>query len=96
MKTAEQILNELRIVYRKSYESKQTCTCPQCSHTRKKKNSKCLSVTIDHEGVRWFCHHCGWCGGEYYDSKRPDDRFTKPKRKVLSLEDINHRRRRMG
>lgn len=37
-----------------------TTTCPQCSHTRKKKTDKCLSVnTVD--GV-WHCHHCGWSG----------------------------------
>lgn len=35
-------------------------TCPQCSHTRKKKRAKCLSANID-EGV-WVCHHCGWAG----------------------------------
>jgi len=34
--------------------------CPQCSHTRKKSNDKCLSVnTID--GV-WNCKNCGWSG----------------------------------
>lgn len=36
------------------------CTCPQCSHTRKKKTDKCLSVNLD-KGT-WFCHHCGWKG----------------------------------
>jgi twinkle protein len=34
--------------------------CPQCSHTRKKRTARCLSVnTLDE---RWFCHHCGWAG----------------------------------
>ena len=37
-----------------------TTTCPQCSHARKKKNDKCLSVNLN-EGV-WCCHHCGWTG----------------------------------
>ena len=36
------------------------CLCPQCSHTRKKKNDKCLSVNLDKQS--WFCHHCGWKG----------------------------------
>jgi len=35
--------------------------CPQCSHTRKKKDDPCLSVNVN-EGV-WNCHHCGWNGG---------------------------------
>lgn len=36
-------------------------TCPNCSHTRKKKNSPCLNVNID-KGV-WHCWHCEWSGG---------------------------------
>ncbi len=36
-------------------------TCPQCSHTRKKKSDRCLSVNVT-EAV-WYCHHCGWKGG---------------------------------
>lgn len=36
------------------------CTCPKCSHTRKKKNDKCLSVNLNKQ--TWFCHHCGWKG----------------------------------
>jgi len=36
-------------------------TCPQCSHTRKKKNYPCLNVNTE-KGV-WHCHHCGWSGG---------------------------------
>lgn len=35
-------------------------TCPRCSHERRKKNDKCLSVNID-KGV-WMCHHCHWSG----------------------------------
>jgi twinkle protein len=35
-------------------------TCPQCSHTRKKKNYPCLNVNID-DGV-YNCWHCGWSG----------------------------------
>lgn len=34
--------------------------CPQCSHTRKKKQDKCLSVNLDKKV--WHCHHCGWDG----------------------------------
>lgn len=36
-------------------------TCPQCSHNRKKKTDKCLSINLD-ERV-WHCHHCDWKGG---------------------------------
>ena len=34
--------------------------CPQCSHTRKKKTDRCLSVNLDKKA--WICHHCGWKG----------------------------------
>lgn len=36
-------------------------TCPSCSHDRRKKTAKCLSVNLDKQ--TWFCHHCGWAGG---------------------------------
>lgn len=42
-------------------------TCPQCSHERRKKNAKCLSVNT--EKRTWICHHCGWTGG----LREPDD-----------------------
>jgi twinkle protein len=35
-------------------------TCPECSHTRKKKTDKCLSVDLD-RGL-YKCHHCGTSG----------------------------------
>ena len=34
--------------------------CPQCSHLRRKKNVKCLSVNLDKKV--WVCHHCQWTG----------------------------------
>lgn len=44
-------------------------TCPQCSHTRKKMNDRCLSVNVT-KGT-WFCHHCQFTGG--LSDKTPDD-----------------------
>lgn len=35
-------------------------TCPNCSHERKKKTAKCLSVNLD-SGV-WNCKNCNWKG----------------------------------
>jgi hypothetical protein len=37
-------------------------TCPRCSHERRKSSLDCLSVTIDDDGAKWFCHHCAWKG----------------------------------
>ena len=53
-----------------------SCICPQCSHDRKKKTVKCLSVNLDKKV--WMCSHCGWKGGipkefvpQIKDYKRP-------------------------
>lgn len=35
-------------------------TCPKCSHTRKKKTDKCLSINLDKKV--WRCNHCEWRG----------------------------------
>jgi putative DNA primase/helicase len=53
-------------------------TCPQCSHTRRKKRDRCLSVNVD-SGV-WFCWHCGWRGGLKEGARRllPPKKFTPP------------------
>jgi len=59
----------------------QSISCPKCSHQRKKKRSRCLSVNTA-EGI-WLCHHCGWkgtlaSGGNYSDPHwlKPD--YRKP------------------
>ncbi len=36
------------------------CICPKCSHTRKKKTDKCLSVNLDKKV--WNCFNCFWSG----------------------------------
>lgn len=41
--------------------NEQKTTCPQCSHTRKKRNYPCLNVNLE-KGL-WNCWHCGWAGG---------------------------------
>lgn len=53
-------------------------TCPECSHTRRKKYAKCLSVNIEKEV--WHCAHCGWSGGLTSGAdKKPDHNWWKPK-----------------
>lgn len=49
-------------------------TCPQCSHSRKKKNDPCLSVTIDGDDAVWKCWHCQWSGS----TKSPAELERKP------------------
>jgi twinkle protein len=56
-------------------------TCPQCSHTRKKKKDKCLSSNWE-KGL-WRCFHCGWKGSlgkeNNYSSMKPI--YQKPNHK---------------
>ncbi len=48
---------------------KHDTTCPECSHERKKKHVKCMTVHIDERGVRFTCHHCGWFKPRFYDER---------------------------
>lgn len=55
--------------------------CPMCSKDRKKKSERTLSVTIDHDGTKYFCHHCGISGVKqekpfYQKYQEPDTSFT--------------------
>lgn len=34
--------------------------CPECSHTRKRKNHNCLRIFEHDLTVDVYCHHCGW------------------------------------
>jgi twinkle protein len=43
-------------------------TCPRCSHERRKKNAKCLSVNVEKQV--WHCNHCQWAGGLKEDRPR--------------------------
>jgi twinkle protein len=47
--------------------------CPQCSHTRKNRHHRCLSVNT--EKGTWLCHHCGWAGGL---GGNPDEDWRAP------------------
>src|SRR5690606_1139569 len=54
--------SNIELLREKGIDVKRTgkTTCPECSHTRKKKKDPCLSVNVE-EG--WFrCHNCSWHG----------------------------------
>ena len=38
--------------------------CPMCSHSRRNRQDRCLSVTVDFEKAVWNCWHCGWSGAK--------------------------------
>lgn len=45
--------------------------CPKCSADRRHGRSiKCLSVTVDPDSTRWFCHHCEWSGAHRQREER--------------------------
>lgn len=51
---------EFGLTFPDGFSGERQSICPQCSHTRKKKTSKCLSANGDK--MAWVCHHCGWSG----------------------------------
>lgn len=72
MKTFE----DFNIVVPKGQVGQYRTTCPQCSHTRKKKEIRCLSVNVD-EGL-WNCQHCGWSGALNVDFVPPTEARKNP------------------
>ena len=71
MQSATEILTERGIAVRSTAIGRYYTTCPKCSNQRKKPHQKlkCLGVTIDGEGVKFGCNHCGWTGGGRYEDK---------------------------
>ena len=64
--------------------------CPVCSETRKKKNERSLSVTVQSDVTLYNCHHCNAEGGvqrEVYKPppKRKPSKIIMPKSSDLSL-----------
>jgi Protein of unknown function (DUF3631) len=62
--TADELLARHGIKLASYAAGEHTTTCPQCSATRKKSNTKCLGVKNDDKGAVWRCNHCNWSGPE--------------------------------
>src|SRR5580704_9054804 len=62
LRSAVDILHDFRVLTPSSALGRYYAICPQCSHKRKKANQKlkCLGVTVDGQGVKFGCNHCGW------------------------------------
>jgi hypothetical protein len=62
--TIDELLQVNRIRLKSAAPGRHYTTCPQCSAKRSKAHQglKVLGVTIDTNGARWGCSHCGWTG----------------------------------
>jgi putative DNA primase/helicase len=71
MTTPAEILRSAGITTESTAPGRYYAICPSCSRERKPPHQKleCLGVTIDDRGVKWGCNHCGWKGGEFYESR---------------------------
>lgn len=65
------------------HEGDQKLLCPKCSHTRKNKTDRCLSLTIGHDGAVWNCHNCEWTGGIRPNDYRPQ--FQERRREPVRI-----------
>jgi hypothetical protein len=95
--TTEDILAEHNIEVRSTAPGRYDTTCPRCSHTRKKHNSRCLGVTIyDDGGVGWKCFHCQWSDGASLKSSRRPIRSNNARSPVrLPAEQTNDEAKRI-
>jgi Toprim domain len=67
-RSAADILHGFRVSTASSAPGRYYAICPECSHKRKQAHQKlkCLGVTIDQQGVKLGCNHCGWKDGAFY------------------------------
>ena len=63
----------------KNQRGNQKTQCPKCSHERKNKSDRCLSVDLE-KGV-YNCHHCGWSGTV------KENKYVRPEKTNLDLND---------
>lgn len=87
-------LQDLGINLDYNASGQQRTTCPKCSHNRKKKRQKCLSINVD-EGV-FKCHHCGWSGSvkksisSFKPKKQPSKRKNLTYNKKAIHKELEH------
>jgi hypothetical protein len=69
--TTDDILRPVGIMTKSTAPGRYYATCPQCSHSRRKRKEPCLGVTIYEDGgAGWRCFHCDWTGGGSLTSSR--------------------------
>jgi twinkle protein len=63
--------------------------CPVCSESRKKKNEKSMSVTVQSDVTLYNCHHCNVEGGVQREAYRPPPQRNPTKVSVPNTSDIS-------
>ena len=66
----------------------QKLKCPECQPPHNPRDNP-LTLTINDEGIVWFCHHCEWRGSYFKNSHRPayfvnKEKYIKPKEPIQS------------
>ena len=72
----EQLLKEgIRV---NTQQEQQKVICPKCSHTRRNKLERCLSINIQRDIAVWQCHHCDWKGSVHENIReyKPKQKYT--------------------
>src|SRR5262245_38034720 len=67
-------------------------TCPQCAGTRSTKahqKSKVLGVTIEADGARWGCNHCGWTGPEKASGRKREGSDRRRELETYIYRDVD-------
>lgn len=78
----QKILNEEGINLPSTSDGGYKVKCRECQPPHNERDRP-LSVTIDHEGIRWLCHHCDRRGGRRKDfgsflRTKPKPTYNKP------------------
>jgi hypothetical protein len=78
MDTVAELLAKYSIKLESTAPGRHYTTCPNCSArpSRAHQKSKCLGVTIEADGARWGCNHCGWTGPEKGSGNGHDHRAS--------------------
>jgi hypothetical protein len=75
-KTAAEILARFGLPPPPPRRDRYYTTCPNCSRLRSTaahRKAEVLGVTIDSDGVRFGCNHCGWTGGgKFFEPCKPN------------------------